>query len=175
MTLISKAEQRIIRQSDLKRQNYLSLPGITDKLLALVHTVLDQADELFALSSLNLSAGDKEKLIEINDYIKDLYRQRLKGKQTGISLQLKCWYEQRQSLLQSAMTAGQKTVLKGLNSQLRLVLDAVAHNRANIKLNDVFTHLHQELGKQQAMAGIKSGHASYLGAQPALLTVNLAS
>ncbi|WP_281557488.1 hypothetical protein [Thalassomonas sp. RHCl1] len=179
ITPISKPAQRIVQQSDLKRKNYLTLAGITDEALALVNAILDQADALFARTSLTLSAADKEKLIEINYYIKGLYRQKQTGDAICINQELKCWYEQRQFLLQAVMTDGQKQLLKTFNRQLRFILDAVQHNRGNQKLNKLFNHLEHELNNKQAFTGNNTGKRltapAYLPQQSAMLTINLAS
>ncbi|WDE02767.1 hypothetical protein SG34_015075 [Thalassomonas viridans] len=152
----------------MKRQNYMSLAGITDEALAVVNTVLDQVDELFAQTSLKLSAGDQEKLIEINDYIKDLYQQKQSGKVSCIRQQLKCWYEQRQFLLQTVMSGRDRRLFREFNRQLRQVLDLVNHNRANEKINKLFNHLDKELGS-------KSAYTTSLSSSPLKLTINLAS
>ncbi|WDD96577.1 hypothetical protein [Thalassomonas actiniarum] len=179
ITPIPTPGQRIVQQSDLKRKNYLTLAGITDEALALVNAILDQADALFARTSLNLSAADKEKLIEINYYIKGLYRQEQTENATCIKQQLKCWYEQRQFLLQAVMTDGQKQRLKIFNRQLRFILDAVHHNHGNQKLNKLFNQLENELNNKQAFSGNNNGKrltaAVYLPQQSAMLSINLAS
>lgn len=183
MTPVAKPAERIVQQSDLKRKNYLSIAGITDEILMLVNDILDQADALFARTSLKLSAGEKEKLIEINDYIKSLYRQEQKGNAGCIKQQLKCWYEQRQFLLQVVMSDGQKQLLKALNRQLSFILDAIHHNRGNQKLNKLFNHLENELGKEQLsfcqnMANKTDKSftaAAYLPQQQSMLSINLAS
>ncbi|WDE09394.1 hypothetical protein [Thalassomonas haliotis] len=183
ITPAARTAQRVVRQSDLKRKNYLALAGISDEALVLVNRVLDQADRLFARASLKLNSADKEKLIEINYYIKGLYRQELTENAGCTQLQLKCWYEQRQFLLQAGMSDGQKQLLKAFNRQLRFILDAVRRNFGDQKLNKLFNHLASETGKEQTFAGKNTNNKhgnrfitpAYLPRQPAMLTTSLAS